>query len=105
MWASLGKLAALPPETKVYCGHEYTLSNAAFATTIDPHNTVLAERRLAIADRREHGLPTLPTTIGEELVTNPFLRAADPAIAAAVDLPEAEPLEVFAELRRRKDRT
>lgn len=104
MWRSLQKLAALPPDTTVYCGHEYTLSNAAFATTVDPHNTQLAERRLAIADRRERGEPTIPTTIGEELATNPFLRAGDPAIAAGLDMAGASPDLVFAELRRRKDR-
>ena len=104
MWASLSKLAALPPETRVYCGHEYTLSNAAFATTVDPHNTMLAERRLEIARLREEGRPTVPTTIGQELDTNPFLRAADPAVAEALGHPGAPAGAGITELRHRKDR-
>jgi hydroxyacylglutathione hydrolase len=103
MWESLSKLAALPDDTVVYCGHEYTASNARFALTVDPDNAALVERAAAIAAAREAGRPTVPTSIGVEKATNPFLRAVEPAIAAAVGLPGASAGEVFAEVRRRKD--
>lgn len=104
MFASLGKLAALPAETRVYCGHEYTLSNARFARRVDPDNPALAERAEAVERLRDDGLPTVPTTIGLERATNPFLRAGEPALAAAAGLaPGTAPAEVFAALRRMKD--
>lgn len=103
MWASLKKLRALPPETEVYCGHEYTLSNARFAVTVDPGNPALQARVAEVERLRADGLPTLPTTIGREIETNPFLRADDPAVAAAVGLSGADPVAVFAELRSRKN--
>jgi len=103
MHKSLWKLAALPPETKVYCGHEYTLSNARFALTIDPGNSKLKARAEAIEKLRAAGEVTLPTTIGEELETNPFLRWADPAIRENLGMQKASDAEVFAEIRRRKD--
>lgn len=104
MWASLRKLRALPGETLVYCGHEYTEANARFALTVDPTNEALAIRALAVAERRAEGLPTVPSAMAEERATNPFLRADQPAVAAAVDLKNRAPVEVFAEIRRRKDR-
>jgi hydroxyacylglutathione hydrolase len=103
MWASLSKLAALPGEARVYCGHEYTLANARFARTVDPDNPALAERAERIEQMREEGRPTVPSTIAEELVTNPFLRAQDPAIRRHLGLESASDAEVFAEIRRRKD--
>lgn len=103
MYESLKKLAALPPETRVYCGHEYTLSNARFALTIDPENGSLRDRAEAIEGLRADGRPTLPTTIGEELATNPFLRWSDPAIRRNLGMEEASDAEVFAEIRKRKD--
>ena len=103
MWNSLLKLRALPAETRVYCGHEYTLSNARFAVTVDPDNPALKERAADIAVLRDSGKPTIPTTLGVERATNPFLRADDPDVAAAVGLAGADPVEVFAEIRRRKD--
>jgi hydroxyacylglutathione hydrolase len=103
MWGSLKKLRALPPQTEVYCGHEYTLANARFAVTVDPGNAALADRLVEIERLRGEGLPTLPTTIGREIETNPFLRADDPAVAAAVGMAGADPVDVFAELRRRKN--
>ncbi|RFC67829.1 MULTISPECIES: hydroxyacylglutathione hydrolase [Mesorhizobium] len=103
MHDSLNKLAALPKETKVYCGHEYTLSNARFAVTIDPTNEALAERLKLIEALRADGKATLPTTIGEELATNPFLRCGDPAIRANLGMTAASDAEVFAEIRKRKD--
>lgn len=103
MWASLSKLMALPGDTTVYCGHEYTQANARFAVTVDPDNAALAARAAEIDAKRARGEPTVPTTIAIELETNPFLRAADPAIQAHLGLAGADPAQVFAEIRRRKD--
>lgn len=74
MHASLQKLAALPAETNVYCAHEYTLANLAFAQTVEPENMDLKERVAIEREKREQGLPTVPSTVGLELKTNPFLR-------------------------------
>lgn len=104
MWRSLQKLAALPDATRVYCGHEYTLSNARFALTIDPDNQRLRERAAEVEAMRARGEPTIPSTIGLEKATNPFLRAADPAIRQHLGLERAPDFEVFSEIRRRKDR-
>jgi len=103
MWHSLLKLRALPADTQVFCGHEYTLSNAKFAVTVDPNNRALKERAADIAVLRDSGKPTIPTTLGVERATNPFLRADDADVAAAIGLAGADPVEVFAEIRRRKD--
>jgi hydroxyacylglutathione hydrolase len=103
MWRSLGKLRALPADTRVYCAHEYTQTNARFALTVDPANAALKARAKAVDATRAAGRPTVPSTIGEERATNPFLRADDPALAAAVGLKGRDPVEVFAEVRRRKD--
>lgn len=103
MHASLKKLAALPADTTVYCGHEYTLSNARFAVTVDPTNSALKERARKIEELRANGEFTLPTTIGEELATNPFLRWHDPAIRKNLGMEDASDAAVFAELRKRKD--
>jgi hydroxyacylglutathione hydrolase len=103
MWRSLGKLRALPADTRVYCAHEYTQTNARFALTVDPANTALKARARDVDATRAAGRPTVPSTIGEERATNPFLRADDPAVAAAVGLAGADPVEVFAEVRHRKD--
>lgn len=103
MWDSLTKLRALPDDTTVYCGHEYTLANARFAVTVDPDNEQLAARLNEIEALRAEGKPTLPTTIALEKATNPFLRADDDAVAAAVGLAGADPVEVFTEVRSRKD--
>ncbi len=103
MWSSLSKLALLPDDTTVYFGHEYTLSNARFAVTIDPDNQELAQRAADIEALRAKGGFTAPTTIGVEKRTNPFLRAHDPAIRKHLGLGSASDIEVFAEIRRRKD--
>ncbi|HUG62462.1 MAG TPA: hydroxyacylglutathione hydrolase [Methylomirabilota bacterium] len=103
MWESLQKLAALPDDTIVFCGHEYTQSNARFAATVDADNEMLKERIAQVEESRAGKQPTVPTTIGVEKETNPFLRAGDPVIAAAVGLAGAPAVEVFAEVRRRKD--
>lgn len=105
MWASLQKLAALPEETLVYCGHEYTQANARFALTVDGQNPALVERAREVDETRRQGRFTLPTTIGLERRTNPFLRAGEPAVAAAVGLAGHPPVEVLAELRERKNRS
>lgn len=103
MWSSLSKLAALPPETAVYCGHEYTNANCRFALTIEPENEALRARAAEVAENDANGRPSLPTTIGRELATNPFLRATSPAIQQRLGL-EGQPLEVvFGEVRKRKD--
>ena len=104
MWDSLCKLAALPPDTIVCSGHEYTLANAKFALTVDPDNRALISRSDAVGAARARNLATVPSTLGEELATNPFLRAADPAIRAHLGLKHATDAEVFAEIRARKDR-
>ncbi|WP_421927408.1 hydroxyacylglutathione hydrolase [Neoaquamicrobium sediminum] len=103
MLASLKKLAGLPAETIVYCGHEYTLSNARFALTVDPTNPVLKQRVKAVEALRADDQPTLPTTIGEEMATNPFMRWHDPAIRRNLGMETASDEAVFAEIRKRKD--
>ncbi|EDZ47737.1 hydroxyacylglutathione hydrolase [Rhodobacterales bacterium Y4I] len=103
MWASLSRLAALPAQTVVYSGHEYTQANAGFAVTVDPGNPALQERARDIARAREKGIPTVPSSLQLELDTNPFLRAADSAIRAHLGMEDAEDAEVFAEIRKRKD--
>lgn len=103
MHASLSKLAALPDDTVVYCGHEYTLSNARFAVTIDPQNQALKDRAAKIEALRARDEPTLPTTIGLEKETNPFLRPHDPAIRKQLGMENASDAKVFAEIRKRKD--
>jgi len=103
MWASLQKLAALPPETTVCSGHEYTAANGKFAITIDPHNPALISRIKAVSAARTLGKPTVPSLLSEELATNPFLRAADPAVQAHLGMAGANPVDVFAEIRSRKD--
>jgi hydroxyacylglutathione hydrolase len=103
MWRSLGKIAALPESTKLYCAHEYTQANARFALTVDPGNAALQSRAARIDEIRRRGAPTVPSTVAEEKATNPFLRAAAPGVQAAVGLAGAEPVSVFAEVRRRKD--
>jgi hydroxyacylglutathione hydrolase len=103
MWASLSKLMRLPNDTQVYCGHEYTLSNAKFALTIDPDNEALVLRAMEIERLRANNKPTLPTTLGVEKATNPFLRASDGNIREHLGMAMATDGEVFAEIRRRKD--
>jgi len=103
MWDSLSKLAALPRDTQVFCAHEYTASNAAFAVTIDPDNADLQARVAEITALRAADQPTVPTTIGQELATNPFLRAGDARIRAHLDMADAADVDVFAEIRTRKD--
>lgn len=104
MWESLSKLAELPADTIVYSAHEYTLANAKFALTVDPKNEKLVKRVEEIKKLRAANLPTVPSTIGLELATNPFLRASDADVRKQLDMIEATDAEVFAEIRTRKDR-
>jgi hydroxyacylglutathione hydrolase len=103
LWQSLLKLRKLPDDTRIYCGHEYTLSNARFSVTVDPQNKALNARLGEVEKARAAGKPTVPSTMAEEKATNPFLRADDPAIAAAVGLTGADPAAVFTEIRERKN--
>lgn len=104
MWNSLQKLRALPPETTVCSGHEYTQSNGRFAATLEPDNPRLTSRLAAVDRARAKGEPTVPSTLEEEIATNPFLRADVPAFQAAIGMPNAPAVEVFAETRARKDK-
>jgi hydroxyacylglutathione hydrolase len=104
MWSSLQALATLPPETKVYPGHDYTLENYEFAVTVEPDNRLVRARLEEIRSLIEADMPTVPSTIGLELTTNPFLRAVQPEMRRALGMEDASDVEVFAELRRRKDR-
>ena len=106
MFHSLQKLAALPPPTRVYCGHEYTLSNLVFARTVEPDNPTLMAREVHVAQMVESGAPSVPSLLFEELQTNPFLRTHEPAVQKAAQeyhgAPCATEEEVFAVLRQWK---
>jgi hydroxyacylglutathione hydrolase len=102
MWHSLGKLRRLPGETRVYCGHEYTQANARFALTVDPENAALVARARRVDALRAEGESTVPGTMADELATNPFLRADQPALQEAAGAP-GDPVATFAAIRRRKD--
>jgi hydroxyacylglutathione hydrolase len=104
MWDSLVKLRDLPGDTRVYCGHEYTLANIKFAQTIEPGNAALAARAAQAQKQVAAGHPTIPTTIEEEKAANVFLRADVPAVAAAVGLSGKPAAQVFAEIRARKNK-
>jgi len=108
MMRSLGKLASLPDETAVYCGHEYSEKNLRFAMTLEPGNAHLRDKLARVQDMRRAGKPTVPSTIAEEKDTNPFLRTASSELAASVrravpGLPEGDPVALFAAVRRLKD--
>jgi hydroxyacylglutathione hydrolase len=103
MWRSLQKLAALPPDTLVYCGHDYTLENYEFAVSVDPGSPRLRERLAEVQKAVEYGRLTVPSTIAQEKATNLFLQADQPGVKTALGMADAPPEEVFAELRRRKD--
>lgn len=103
MWDSLVRLRALPPQTRICSGHEYTAANARFALTVDEDNPDLVARAAAIDAARADGRPTVPSLLSEECSTNPFLRADATGMDAQVGLEGAEPAAVFAEIRSRKD--
>ena len=108
MVASLGKLARLPDDTKVYCGHEYTLANIAFAQRVEPENAALAARLERARAQRAAGLPTLPSTLGEERACNPFLRWGEPAVIDSANKylgsRVSDPVKVFSAIREWKNR-
>jgi hydroxyacylglutathione hydrolase len=107
MLTSLDKLASLPDSTRVYCAHEYTISNLRFALAAEPGNDILAARIKTEQVKRDQGMPTVPSSIGLERSTNPFLRAREPAIASRLKLEgrvnNDEPVAVFAALREWKN--
>lgn len=103
MWDSLSRLAALPPDTAICSGHEYTAANARFALTIEPGNAALTSRHDKVMTARSNHLPTVPSLLADELATNPFLRAGEASVKAALGMETATDAEVFAEIRRRKD--
>lgn len=103
MWTSLSKIMKWPEQTNLYCAHEYTQSNAKFALSVDGENEALLARSATIDELRSKGIPTVPSTLALELATNPFLRPDAPGVRAGVGLERADIVEVFAEVRRRKD--
>jgi len=103
MWESLQKLASLPDDTLVYCGHDYTLENYEFASGVEPGNQVVKERLDQVRKLQKQGNLTAPSSMLLERSTNCFLRAGTPELKAALGMPRAKAVEVFAELRRRKD--
>ena len=104
MWQSMLKLRALPDDTRLYCGHEYTLANIRFAKTIEPDNKALLAREQQVSRQLAERKPTLPSTLGEEKAANPFLRADVAEVAKAVGLAGAPAAAVFAEISTRKNR-
>ena len=101
MWRSLQKLMALPPETQLYCGHEYTRANTKFALTVEPGNAALQARAVEAEELAKKKEPALPTTIARELATNPFLRPSSPEIQKRLGMEGRELWEIFGETRRR----
>ncbi len=105
MWRSLQKLMRLPPDTEIYCGHEYTQANARFALTLEPDNLALVNRAKEVDLLRDQGKPTLPTRLDRELETNPFLRPNVTAIRAKLGMLYAPDWHVFAAIRERKNKS
>ena len=103
MWDSLLKLASLPDQTLVYCGHNYAVENYEFALSIEPDNQAVKQRLQEVTQAQRQGRHTVPSTMLQERQTNPFLRADKTELRTALGMLYAEPAEVFAELRRRKD--
>jgi hydroxyacylglutathione hydrolase len=103
MWTSLLKLRGLPDDTMVYCAHEYTQSNARFARMVERDNDELLARIGDIDAKRGRNQPTVPSLLALERATNPFLRADVESVKKGVGLPGGDPVQVFAEIRRRKD--
>jgi hydroxyacylglutathione hydrolase len=103
MWTSLKKLRELPDSVQVYCGHEYTLTNVKCATDIEPDNRQLQDYRHRVEELRAAGKPTIPAGLGEEKVCSPFLRADDPKLAEAMGMTGADPVDVFAAVREKRN--
>jgi hydroxyacylglutathione hydrolase len=104
MWASLKKLRDLPDDTLIYCGHEYTAANIKFALSVDKDNPVLEARAAQVQQQIAEGEPTIPTTIGDEKLANPFLRADVADLACDIGMAGKPAEEVFTEIRERKNR-
>jgi hydroxyacylglutathione hydrolase len=104
MWSGIEKVAKLPPETMLYCGHEYTVANAKFALTVEPGNTALQARAKEVEALRTAGKPTLPTRLADELATNPFIRVDSAEIRKNLGMENASDADVFGEVRERKNR-
>jgi hydroxyacylglutathione hydrolase len=104
MWQSLKKLRDLPDDTRIYCGHEYTAANIKFALTVDKDNAVLAARAAQVERLIAEGAPTIPVTIGDEKLANPFLRADAADLACDIGMAGKPAVEVFTEIRARKNK-
>ena len=103
MYKSLKKLKQLPEDFMIYSGHEYTRSNIEFAISVDPKNKKLEARKIKELDRIKRGIPTVPSSLREELDTNPFLRESDPSIVGHLDIANLDPISRFAKIRALKD--
>ena len=103
MFCSLNKIKKLPQDTKIYCGHEYTKSNLNFCLKYDPKNTFLKEKEIEIQKKLSSNQPTIPTTLGQEIKTNIFLRCNDPEIRYTLGLKDSSEAKVFSKLRDLKD--
>jgi hydroxyacylglutathione hydrolase len=103
MWNSLQKLKALPVSTRIYCTHEYTLTNGRFALSVEPDSAALQERMIEVRQLRAENKPTVPSTIAQERATNPFFRADSLTVQKNLNMQNQSPVHVFAELRKRKD--
>ena len=103
MWSSLQKLKALPPSTRIYCTHEYTQTNGRFALTVEPDNRKLQQKMLEVQQLRAENKPTVPSTIEQELATNPFFREDSLALQETIKMVDKNPRDVFAKIRRLKD--
>ena len=103
MFNSLNKIKKLPPDTKIYCGHEYTNSNLNFCLEFDPKNIHLKDKKIDIEKKLNSNQPTIPSTIADEIKTNIFLRCNDPEIKHGLGLKDSSDVEVFSKLRDLKD--
>ena len=103
MWHSLSKFKKLPRQTNVYCAHEYTQANGIFALTVEPNNIKLKLRMDEVNNKRKNQIPTVPSTLGEEFDTNPFLRPDSTEIQETLSLMDAPLSEIFAKTRYLKD--
>lgn len=105
MWTSLSKIMSFPDDTSVYCGHEYTLSNAEFSLSLEPSNEALQSYYVKVKELRQAGLPTIPTNLGLEKACNPFLRVSSAEVRASVGIPSgADEVQALAAVRARKDK-
>ncbi len=103
MWESLDRMRQLPPDTKVYCGHEYTAVNAEFALSLEPDNPKIQAYKKRIDDLRRKDQPTVPGNLGEEIACNPFLRCAEAEFKAAIGMADSHPTEVFRQIRGQRN--